>query len=325
MIKSDRLAVEIAYPGKIYTGTRFDWTGFVTQVTLDGQHTFCKPESLVEGQGTGGIGLCNEFGNDTPIGFEEAQNGETFPKLGIGLLWRGDQPKYEFFRRYQIATPFPIQVDYRDDQAEFVVEPIETLGYSARLEKKLLVRENWLEFHYRLENTGQKPFHTNEYAHNFMGFDENSIGPDYQFTFLLPVEFEDLSPMLRSFAPKWTRFLPRMIVNRAVNQRIDQMREIFRVEGNVLGLGQAPTSPLYGRLAGLAKSDQPQFELLHRPTGLWMREYDDFEPVRVAVWGVGHVISAEIFIPIQLEPGQSMEWKRLYEFGNFYQRGSGHP
>ncbi len=253
-LKSDRLAVEIAQPGTIYAGTRFDWTGFVTQVTLDGQHTFCMPESLVEGQGTGGIGLCNEFGNDMPVGHDDAKPGETFPKLGIGLLWRGDLPKYDFFRRYEIANQFPIEVETGSDQATFIVEPIETLGYSARLEKTLRVRENWLEIAYKLENNGIKPIQTNEYNHNFMGIDRQLIGPDYQLSFPYPVEFEDISPMLRSFTPKWMRFLPRMIVDRAVNQRTEIMRAIFRVDGNNLGLTQAPTGPFYTRLKGFAQN-----------------------------------------------------------------------
>ena len=33
-ISSDRLEVEFSYPGSDYRGMRFDWTGFVTQVTL---------------------------------------------------------------------------------------------------------------------------------------------------------------------------------------------------------------------------------------------------------------------------------------------------
>ncbi len=48
-----------------------------------------------------------------------------------------------------------------------------------------------------------------------------------------------------------------------------------------------------------------------------MREYDDFTPVRVAVWGVAHVISAEIFASIQIQPGETQEWTRRYEFGQF--------
>ena len=67
-IVSSRLAVEISEPGTLYRGARFDWTGFVTQVTLDQQHTFCAPEALPGGRGTGGMGLCNEFGIRQPLG-----------------------------------------------------------------------------------------------------------------------------------------------------------------------------------------------------------------------------------------------------------------
>src|SRR4030043_185045 len=88
-IHSDQLAVEIAQPGSLYSGPRFDWTGFITQVTLvspEGtRHTFCVPESLEPGKGTGGWGLCNEFGNDKAIGYTDAQPGAAFPKLGICL------------------------------------------------------------------------------------------------------------------------------------------------------------------------------------------------------------------------------------------------
>ena len=49
-LKSDRLLVEIAKPGTVYAGSRFDWTGFITQVYLDGKHTFCAYEDVVPGR-----------------------------------------------------------------------------------------------------------------------------------------------------------------------------------------------------------------------------------------------------------------------------------
>src|SRR5688572_25534831 len=83
---SDRLRVDIATPGSsTYAGSRFDWTGLITQVTLDGRHTFCGQEAT-DGTGTGGIGLCNEFGIFEPVGYDDARVGDQFPKLGIGLL-----------------------------------------------------------------------------------------------------------------------------------------------------------------------------------------------------------------------------------------------
>jgi hypothetical protein len=106
VIQSDRLKVEIAEPGGVYQGTRFDWTGFITQVTLDGKHTFCVPESYQPGHGTGGIGLCNEFGNEKPIAYDDAQPGETFPKLGIGLLAQR-HCQLSFHLPYEIVQRFP--------------------------------------------------------------------------------------------------------------------------------------------------------------------------------------------------------------------------
>lgn len=89
---------------KEYSGVRFDWNGFITQVTLDGKHTFCVPEALEPGRGTGGCGLCGEFGIHDPLGYDETPIGEYFPKIGAGLLKRPDSEPYDFFRKYE-AVP----------------------------------------------------------------------------------------------------------------------------------------------------------------------------------------------------------------------------
>ena len=68
----------------------------------------------------------------------------------------------------------------------------------------------------------------------------------------------------------------------------------------------------YCRLQGYVKTDQPQWTLLHEPSGVQIQEYDDFAPGRVAVWGVEHVVSAEVFMDIDLKPGQSLNWQRRY-------------
>ena len=62
-IASDRLAVEIAEPGSsLYHGTRFDHTGFIGSVVLDGKHSFTVPEQYDASRWTSnGRGLCNEF------------------------------------------------------------------------------------------------------------------------------------------------------------------------------------------------------------------------------------------------------------------------
>ena len=285
-LTSDRLAVDITAPGQAYAGTRFDWSGFVTQVTLDGRHTFCVPEDYRPGQGTGGIGLCNEFGIDQPIGFDSAKPGDPFPKLGVGLLTRLDKPDYSFWYPHQIARNFPIAVHCEADSTTFTVEPVDCRGYAARLVKVLSVVDNALEIAYHLENTGELPIRTNEYVHNFVGINQHTFGPDYQLTF-------PYKPVIESPS---------------------EMNEILEVSGNTIRQREAPVAPFYARLLGFQPTDQPQWELAHLPSGVRMRETVDFSPVRVAMWGVNHVISVEVFIDIHLQPGESKRWRRRFEF-----------
>lgn len=292
-LRSSRLVVQIAPPGTIYSGTRFDWTGFITQVTLDDTHTFCVPESLILGQGTGGIGLCGEFGIDQPIGYADAAPGELFPKLGIGLLRRPDAAEYQFFRHHEIAQPFPIQIETSEpvpgeSAIRFVAAPLPCRGYALRLTKTVRARQNWLEIDYRLENVGRQTIATNEYVHNFLGIDRHPMGPTYCLRFPYSIQLQDLPQMPRPAN--------------------------LQVSDQEIALKSTPQQPFYFRPIGFFQTTDPQWELVHLPSGATVREYDDFSPSRVAVWGTTHVISAEIFIDIRLQPDETQTWQRRYEF-----------
>ena len=291
LLNSDRLAVEIAPPGTAYARTRFDWTAFITQVALDGAHTFCVPEDPDPDQGTGGIGLCNEFGIDQPIGYDDAQPGECFPKLGIGVLERADKSPYTFMRPYTIVERFPIQIETTATSARFVVEPVECRGYAARLTKTVTVEGATLQIAYELENVGQKPIVANEYCHNFCGIDGHLLGPDYSLRLPYPVGFEEPPPGMAR-----------------------RMGTILVVDGPEIRLSEEPNRPFYRRLVGYSQTEQPQWELVHAPSGVGMREIDDFAPCRVALWGTTHVISTEVFKALDVQPGETETWTRRWEF-----------
>jgi hypothetical protein len=299
VLQSDHLTIEIAQPGSVYSGTRFDWTAFITQVTLDGTHTFCVPESLTPGQGCGGVGLCNEFGIEEPIGYDDAQPGDPFPKLGIGLLARPDDAPYNFFRPYEIVAPFPIHVMTDPAQAIFTVEPVDCRGYAVRLTKTVTVEGAGLTVAYDLENVGEKPVFTTEYIHNFMSIDGHAIGPDYRLRMPYTIEF----------ATPEGPFAERMALLMAV----------LDVRGNDIRWRATPEADFYCRPLGFAATDAAaadvaQWELIHEPSGVGMREYDDFAPARVAVWGTTHVVSAETFVLVNVKPGETQCWTRHYEF-----------
>jgi len=316
ILNSSRLILEIAPPGQAYHGARFDWTGFITQVTLDGVHTFCGQESLQpERQGVVGLGLCNEFGNEKPVGYNDARPGETFPKFGIGLLRRPDASDYSYMRSYELVQPFPVHLDSQPDRLSIVVEPVDCRGYAARLSRTILVKDNWLEIAYRLENTGAQPIDTHEYTHNFVCIDQQRPGPDYVIRLACPVELQNITPALRKLLPgRLSKIAPVFLVDLLINSMLKKGLKPLTIQGQEIGFRQAPEAMLYLRAARFGFQEGPQWEIRLRSSGAGLREYDDFVPSRVAVWGDKHVVSAEAFIDLQLQPGESKAWSRRYEF-----------
>jgi hypothetical protein len=286
-LRSPRLVVEIGAPGEAYNGTRFDWSGFITQVRLDGKHTFCVPESYKPGDGTGGIGLCNEFGIDQPVGYDEIDPGDLFPKLGVGLLRRQDRSAYDFFYPYKIVKRFPVTVESGPGWASYTVESLDCRGYAARLVKTVFLTANYLEIAYELTNVGQKALVTNEYVHNFNAINSQPLGPDYRLRFPYAVEIE---------------------------QETARGMEVIGFQGEEARINRTPTQAFYFRPLGFCRSEGPQWELSLPAVGVGLNEVDDFTPVRVGVWGTGHVVSVEVFNAINVAPGYVQRWVRRYEF-----------
>jgi hypothetical protein len=287
-IASDRLTVEIAHPGTVYDRSRFDWSGLITQITLDGTHTFCVPESRDPQRGTGGIGLCNEFNTHSPIGFDGIAPGERFPKLGIGLLTRPDEIPYRFARRYEI-DPFPSTIDATADAARYEVHPLPCRGYAARLIKTITVRGAGLTIDYALSNEGRKPLAINEYNHNFVAVDHHGPSADYR----LRVGAASLDPTAELMA--------------------------------LTGPGEytwpiAPARPYFMRFGESPAEVAPRWELQHLPTGCWMAEFGDFVSPRLKLWGDPGVISPEVFIHLDIQPGETGRWQRRYAFDRKHAR-----
>ncbi len=101
-IQNKRLEIQIQEPGSSYKRARFDWSGICQQITLDGKHTYCSQEATADDLGTEGIGLIDEFGIVTPIGYDQIKVGDWFPKIGIGFLQKMNNDPYDFFSDYAI-------------------------------------------------------------------------------------------------------------------------------------------------------------------------------------------------------------------------------
>lgn len=287
-LSNEHLIVDIAVVGD-YKGTRFDWSGFITGITMrEGNHSFCVPESLKVGEGTGGMGLCNEFSLGEAIGYEVTPIGGQFPKLGVGLLTRTDAEPYQFYRSYPLQ-PYRIETEVKNKQnVVFTVHPENCAGYAARLEKSISIEGHQLRIAYHLSNTGTREIRTEEYNHNFLGIDRQSIGPDYELRF--PFEIKP-----------WSDDPGTM--------------DAVKIDGGKVTWEKKPDNPFYFHIDGFQSCSSPWlWELKHRPSGAGVREISSFPVSSAVVWGMGHAVSPEMFVHIELAPGESKKWSRIYEF-----------
>ena len=288
-LKNDRLLVEIATPrGSVQRGTRFDLTAHVIQVTLDGRHTYCVAEAFNDERDTGGLGLCNEFIGYGGESEKAPEAGKLYPKLGIGILdYIGEGEG--LFSKKLVHAPYPITVtgagiDAPADSATlmFTAEPVECDGYAVRLVKTVTIRDNALIIAYEMENTGAKTLRTREYNHNFVQIDGQPIGPEYVLKFPHAVSMV-------------------------------QVPEDLELCGNEVHWNRVPPESFFCLPTGFSGKGHV-WELLHTPSGVGMREIDDFTVEHIALWGRKHVVSPEIFNYIELAPGEKAKWTRRYEF-----------
>ncbi len=282
VLSNERLSVEISYPGEKYNGSRFDWCGFITQVTLDGKHTFCVKESLEPGKGSGGCGLCGEFGIREPVGFDETLVGEYFPKIGVGLLKRPDMEPYDFFRKYEIK---PVAFNVINDKTSVelsAVMPIHN-GYGYIYKKSVSLCQNRLKITYLLENTGEKKISTTEYCHNFIGVDNNSIGSSYSLKLPCDIHPDDVSG------------------------------EII-IKDKEISWPDSFSGEFYSQFKDFDCGGSSTWELYDSKSEAGVKETNDFIPQKFALWGAKHVASPEAFVNINIEPGEKQTWSREYEF-----------
>lgn len=281
-LKNDRLKIEIQEPGEIYAGSRFDWTGFITQITLDDTVTYCVPEQQKKGKGTGGLGFCNEFGIDKPIGYNAIETGEFFPKIGVGLLKKEAEEAYDFFKTYELI-PSDATVEKDGNILRFKSESSSSSGHGYHLIKEIALDVNRLTLRYELTNTGSQPLVTNEYSHNFMGINDQLVGSQYELT------------------------LPNM-------EALDVAVGSIKREGQKLSWEETPEADFYAAIDWKEGEADCNWDLYHTGTGAGVRDLSSFTPSKVALWGYTHVVCPELFIDIELDAGETKKWERVYEF-----------
>lgn len=282
-IQNKRLEIQIQEPGSSYKRARFDWAGICQQITLDGKHTFCSQEATAGDPGTEGVGLIDEFGIVTPIGYDQIGVGDWFPKIGIGFLQKVNNDPYDYFADYAIQ-PAQVRVDGDGNgQVSFLQESEVLNGWGWRLRKSFTLDGPCLTIDYTLENCGQKALATEQYNHNFMAIDGKHIGPDYQLKTSFPLNFEFTYGGIQ-------------------------------VGDDNLNLTEIPPTYIYALQSDCAGLQNVDWQLIHQPSGHGLRVSEQFPLFKLALWAKSYVISPEFFVWIDLQPGETQNWQRKYTF-----------
>ena len=290
ILENSLLRLTIEEPGRVYKNSRFDWTGNISQILFENKFSFCSAEKTGDFYGERhGQGLYNEFGIAKPVGYDDCAVGAKFPKIGVGLLTKMSNEPYDFLKAYDI-DPFAIQIETGKKWARFTVYPKDCRGYSTKLIKKIELSGNSFTLDYEMANTGTQRIQTNEYCHNFIAINRFNI--DEHYSLRVPCEIIKPTSMIEAVNPE----------NAVV------------LGTNSLSFNFTPERDFFYSPLTKFHSECGEWEITHDLIGVGMKENTDFIPELMNLWGSKHVISPELFIEIDLEPGQKLKWRRHYRF-----------
>jgi hypothetical protein len=272
-----------------YRGTRFDWSGNMPYLEYKGHTYFGKWFSEYRPDIHDVImGPVQDF---TPLDYDEKKPGETFVKIGTGILVKPDEEEYQFFRNYPFVGKGNWSVSEGNSHVIFRHE-LEDNEYSYKYEKKVDLIEDKPELvlDHKLINTGSKSIITDVYDHNFFMIDKKPVGPGYvvKVPYVIKSEGVDNTSDFSAVRGK------ELIFKRNVREKEDI---------NYFNLGGfGPDSTDY------------DIRIEHLNAGAGVRIRGDQPLMKLAFWCCPTTLCPEPYIKIHVDPGKEMTWQIRYEF-----------
>lgn len=272
-----------------YQGTRFDWAGAFKNLTYKG-HSYVeqwfpqydpKLHDAINGP-------AEEF---TPLNYTEAKAGDTFVKIGVGVLRKPDDKSYAFSRYYDVVDYGKRSVRQFKDRIEFTHELSDPAGYGYIYRKtvKLTKGKPELVLEHRLKNTGKLPFETSTYNHNFFIIDSQPTGPtvNVQFPFDVKAEGKGFGSTILTQG------------NQLVYARNLETKEQVYSAGLQ---GFSPTAADYN------------IRIENMKTGAGVHITSDQPMEKLVYWACSTTSCPEPYVHLKAAPGQEVSWKIAYEF-----------
>jgi hypothetical protein len=271
-----------------YRGSRFDWSGVIPVLEYDG-HTYFGQwfEKYSPTLHDAIMGPVDDF---YPIGYSDARTGESFLKIGIGMVTKPDEPKYSFANFYPIVNAGEWKVKKKSDRVEFF-QKLDDKDYAYEYQKTVLLTKGkpQMVIEHVLKNTSAKLMETTVYNHNFFVLDKQPIGPDVEVTF--PFNLTSETPGNEAFG--------RIQDNKIVfHKTLEKNEHLF-----------------YGSLQGFGETaNDYDIRIENHRTGAAVRITCDQPLAKIVFWSAPKTVCPEPYIQLSLNPGETFRWNIVYQF-----------
>ena len=270
-----------------YRGSRFDWSGVISDLQYKGHSYYGQWFPKYDPRLHDAImGPVEDF---LPVGFDDAKPGESFLKIGIGILERLDTAKYFIVTQYPILNSGHWEVETKPDKVTFM-HTLKDSAYAYNYTKtvELIQGKPEMVISHVLKNTGKKTIETIVYDHNFFMLDKQSTGPGITITFPFNINGDTTSARFAEIHGNQIAFI----------KELGEHDHVY-----------------YGALQGYSNNAKDyDIKVENKNTGAGARITSDQPLSKLAFWSASTTVCPEPFIKINIKPDEECRWKFFYDY-----------
>lgn len=270
-----------------YRASRFDWSGVIPELSFKGHSYFGQWfEKYSPILHDAIMGPVEAF---SPLDYESTKPGDSFVKIGVGILKKLNDSPYSFSGRYEILNYGEWKVQEHADQVEFTHKLNDTeYAYEYKKTIQLVKGESKMVIKHTLKNLGTKTIETDVYNHNFFVIDNQPVGPGFEVEFPFAISTDDpINADLATISGNKIRF-------------VNDFKERQSVFCNLKGFTNKP--------------EDYDIHIKNWKTGAAVRITSDQALSKLAFWANPNTLCPEPYTQLKIAPGESFSWDIFYEF-----------
>ena len=288
-LSNDNVTMKVFLPDEkkgIYRATRFDWSGLIGSVQYKGHEYFGAWKDTHDPVRAADVVGPAESSKSGGLGYHEADAGEGFIRLGVGIVQKGEDLEYDqHIETYKILDHGKWKIVKGDDYITFTHTIKSDFGYGYKYKKTIRLNDKGFHIEHKLQNTGEKKIEIDQYSHNFFVIDNQVTGPSFHIKYPFRTKTESNTKGLVKVGGLDIKFLKDFEKGESVFVELEGFQPTvlhnkFSIENKKAGAGV------------LVSIDQPI--------------------VRAQFWAKNTTLCPEHFIQLSIKPNNEQTWTSKY-------------